>query len=174
MWNGCLLLRTAAMFPDCPRADEYREKGYTFLINAISVPTDATCSIVKDGRKVSDRHLGANFFESYALNHHGYLNVGYMVICLSNMAVSKTGVLPSSTDETVQAAFGQDTADGDKNLSAVFRSKPAPLAAPSEFDGVITGILNQVGADLAAKKDNLNSLLRAAAEQANIEIDQHK
>ena len=29
---------------------------------------------------------GPNFFDHYALDHHGYLNVGYMVICLSNIA----------------------------------------------------------------------------------------
>ncbi len=31
--------------------------------------------------------MGANFFPAYGLNHHGYQNVGYMVICLSNVAM---------------------------------------------------------------------------------------
>src|SRR5690606_23469825 len=39
------------------------------------------------GKTVADRYVGDNFFDSYALNHHGYLNVGYMVICLSNIAM---------------------------------------------------------------------------------------
>ncbi|MBL8992814.1 MAG: hypothetical protein JNM63_05700, partial [Spirochaetia bacterium] len=39
------------------------------------------------GKTVAARHVGANFFPSYALDHHGYMNVGYMVICLSNAAI---------------------------------------------------------------------------------------
>lgn len=87
LWNGALLHRTAMMYPDEPRAEAYKEKGSTFLINSISIPADAEDQAVVDGKTVADRHVGANFFPSYALNHHGYLNVGYMVICLSNMAM---------------------------------------------------------------------------------------
>ena len=39
------------------------------------------------GKPVRERHVGANFFPNYALDHHGYLNVGYMVICVSNAAM---------------------------------------------------------------------------------------
>ncbi|CAG7607792.1 hypothetical protein PAESOLCIP111_00996 [Paenibacillus solanacearum] len=87
LWNGALLLRTVAMYPDCPRAEAYRDKAFTFLVNAISIPSDAHSETELDGKKIADRFAGANFFESLALNHHGYLNVGYMVICLSNMAM---------------------------------------------------------------------------------------
>lgn len=87
LWNGAILHRTAMMYPDCPRAEQYREKGTEFLINSISVPSDATNEKIVDAQTVAQRYLGANFFESYALNHHNYLNVGYMVICLSNIAM---------------------------------------------------------------------------------------
>ena len=40
-----------------------------------------------DGKKVKDAFVGANFFNSFACNHHRYMNVGYMVICLSNIAM---------------------------------------------------------------------------------------
>lgn len=87
LWNGALLHRTALMYPDILRADEYREKGSRFLINAISIPEDEVSSEVVDGKAVSEWYVGNNFFNTYALNHHGYLNVGYMVICLSNAAM---------------------------------------------------------------------------------------
>ncbi|MDF2721274.1 MAG: hypothetical protein K0Q59_949 [Paenibacillus sp.] len=87
LWNGAFLYRTAEMYPDNPRAAAYKEKGTTFLLNAISIPEDAECAEVIDGHKVSDDYVGANFFSSYGLNHHGYLNVGYMAVCLSNMAM---------------------------------------------------------------------------------------
>lgn len=87
LWNGAFLHRTAVMYPNAPRAEAYKEKGSAFLINSLSVPADALSDSMVDGMKVSERHVGANFFPSYGLNHHGYLNVGYMVICLSNMAM---------------------------------------------------------------------------------------
>ncbi|RAV04194.1 hypothetical protein [Paenibacillus sp. YN15] len=100
LWNGSMLHRTAALYPDTPRAEEYKEKGTRFLVNSISVASDALSSAVLDGRPVSEWFVGDNFFEeSYALNHHGYLNVGYMVICLSNAAMlhfsfKRLGVAP--------------------------------------------------------------------------------
>ena len=87
LWNGALLHRTALMYPDLPRAAAYREKGSRFLVNAISIASDASATAPVDGRPVSEWYVGDNFFESFACNHHGYLNVGYMVICLSNAAM---------------------------------------------------------------------------------------
>ncbi|MFO7636206.1 MAG: hypothetical protein R6W96_02750, partial [Clostridia bacterium] len=39
------------------------------------------------GKTVADRHIGSNFLDGFALHHHNYMNVGYMVICLSNVAM---------------------------------------------------------------------------------------
>lgn len=87
LWNGAVLHRVAAMFPDAGRAAEYKEKGSKFLINSISIPSDERSAAIVDGKAVSERFAGANFFESFSLDHHGYLNVGYMAICLSNAAM---------------------------------------------------------------------------------------
>ena len=87
LWNGALLHRTAALYPDAPRAAEYRLKGTRFLVNSISVPSDGASGRLVDGLPIAGLHVGGNFFESFALHHHAYLNVGYMVICLSNVAM---------------------------------------------------------------------------------------
>jgi hypothetical protein len=87
LWNGAFLHRTADRYPDHPSAAIYREKGDELFLNSVSVPADASSNEVIAGLRVADQWRGANFFDSYALNHHGYLNVGYMVICLSNMAM---------------------------------------------------------------------------------------
>lgn len=87
LWNGALLWRTAATFPDHPRCDEWKERAHCFLINAVSVPDDETNETIVAGKPVRERFAGANFFPHYALDHHGYLNVGYMVICTSNAAM---------------------------------------------------------------------------------------
>jgi len=87
LWNGAVLWRTASTYPDHPHADEWREQAHRFLVNAVSIPSDATNQDVVAGRTVAKRFVGANFFPNYALDHHGYLNVGYMVVCLSNAAM---------------------------------------------------------------------------------------
>jgi hypothetical protein len=87
LWNGALLCRTATLYPEAARSAEYLEKAHCFFLNAISIPADAQCETVVAGRPVKERHRGANFFESYACNHHGYLNVGYIGITLSNVAM---------------------------------------------------------------------------------------
>jgi len=87
IWNGALLHRVARMYPDESRVPEWIEKGTRFLLNGISIEADAEDDTIIAGRPLSEWHVGPNFFEHYALDHHGYLNVGYMVICLSNMAM---------------------------------------------------------------------------------------
>ncbi len=87
IWNGCLLYRTAQMVADTPRRDEYLEKATRFLLNGISTPSDAVSREIINGRPLANWHVGANMYGTMACNHHGYLNVGYMVICLSNIAM---------------------------------------------------------------------------------------
>lgn len=87
IWNGALLWRTAVRVPDHPNADAWRERALEFLINGVSVAADASDERIVDGEPIRERFRGANFFPNYALDHHGYLNVGYQVICASNAAI---------------------------------------------------------------------------------------
>lgn len=87
LWNGAFLHRVSQMYQDCPNNAAYRKKASVFLINSISVSQDKNDMRPCDGERVCDLHIGSNFFDSYALDHHGYLNVGYMVITLSNAAM---------------------------------------------------------------------------------------
>lgn len=87
LWNGALLWRTALRYPDHPSAAAWREQACVYFVNSISIAADADDQTILDGKPISERHVGANFFPNYALDHHGYLNVGYQVICLSNAAM---------------------------------------------------------------------------------------
>ncbi|HVX47168.1 MAG TPA: hypothetical protein VHC49_24975 [Mycobacteriales bacterium] len=87
LWKGALLWRTAARYPDHERAERWREHAVTLLVNSVSIAADADDPAIVDGAPVSDRFRGANFFPHFALDHHGYLNVGYQVICVSNAAM---------------------------------------------------------------------------------------
>lgn len=87
LWNGAFLWRTAVHYPEQPEAAEWREMALRFLISSVSVPEDAACEALVDGKPVQERFAGPNFFSNFALDHHGYLNVGYMMICVSNAAM---------------------------------------------------------------------------------------
>jgi hypothetical protein len=87
LWNGAFLWRAATMYPDHADADLWRERAHLFLANGVSVDADADDRRVVEGKPISERFRGANFFSSYALDHHGYLNVGYMAMCVSNAAM---------------------------------------------------------------------------------------
>lgn len=87
LWNGAFLWRAALLLSDSPHAEVWREAALRFLVNAVSTADDAHDTSVLDGARVCDRFAGDNFFPSLALDHHGYLNVGYMVICVSNAAM---------------------------------------------------------------------------------------
>ena len=88
IWNGNLLYRAALLNPDHPQAEAWREKGLESLVNGISIPADRESHALLDGKPVRDRHRGPNFSADFELFHHGYLNIGYMVICLSNIAMA--------------------------------------------------------------------------------------
>ncbi len=93
IWNGAFLLRAAAdMAAGAARSEEgtcfaWRERGTDFLVNGLSFPDDAENATAVLGKPVRERFVGANFFSDGALDHHGYLNVGYAYVCLSNLAL---------------------------------------------------------------------------------------
>lgn len=87
IWTASLLWRAASLYPDEPEAALWRERAHAYFINGISIPAGAQDETLLAGKTVRERHVGANFFPNYALDHHGYLNVGYMAICLSNAAI---------------------------------------------------------------------------------------
>ena len=87
IWNGSMLLRTALEYPDAPRVNEFLEKSTRFLLNGLSHPLDANIKTLYRGRPLREWHVGPNFTTNWALNHHGYMNVGYMIISLSNLAM---------------------------------------------------------------------------------------
>ncbi|HRU01219.1 MAG TPA: hypothetical protein P5239_05915, partial [Victivallales bacterium] len=87
IWNGCFLHRIAHLYPHEKNRNAWLKLADKYLVNGISVEADADDQTIISGIPVKDWHVGANFFPSYALDHHGYLNVGYMVICISNAAI---------------------------------------------------------------------------------------
>jgi len=86
IWNAGFLMRTALDYPDLSQAEAYLEKATGMMLNGISVPSDAQSQEVFNGKTVAEWYAGPNFTENYSLDHHGYMNMGYSYICLSNLA----------------------------------------------------------------------------------------
>ena len=89
IWNGAFLLRAAAdgFLDGAASAAPLVERGTDYLVNGLSFPADAEDDTPVLGKPVRERFVGANFFPDGALDHHGYLNVGYAYVCLSNLAL---------------------------------------------------------------------------------------
>lgn len=87
LWNGAACWRALVAAPDHEHADKWRETAHRFLINAVSVESDERDETVVAGKPICERFEGPNFFPHFSLDHHAYLNVGYMVICTSNAAM---------------------------------------------------------------------------------------
>lgn len=87
LWNGAIMQRTALYYPDAPNAERYREKALRFFANGLSMEQDAASMDMYDGKRICDLFEGANFFRSFALGHHKYMNVGYIIVSLSQIAM---------------------------------------------------------------------------------------
>jgi len=87
LWKGTLLWRTTVMYPQHPQAKTWRLKTHRYLINSISIPADQRDETIIAGQPIKHWFRGANFFPHFALDHHSYFNVGYMIICLSQIAI---------------------------------------------------------------------------------------
>ncbi len=88
IWNAGFLMRTALDYPDLPQAERYLQKATGMMLNGLSIPSDAEDrEHFYNGKCVADWHVGPNFTENFSLDHHGYMNMGYSYICLSNLAL---------------------------------------------------------------------------------------
>ena len=87
VWWAALLWRVSRMFPEEGNAPLWAERAHDYFVNGVSVPADSENDDDAAGKTVRERYRGPNFFPHYALDHHGYLNVGYAFICMSNAAM---------------------------------------------------------------------------------------
>ncbi|WP_420111083.1 hypothetical protein [Pseudactinotalea sp.] len=176
LWNGALLWRTLTRIPDAPGIERYRERALSFLANGVSLRQDVDDHTVYDGAPLADRHLGANFFDSMALDHHAYLNLGYMVICASQASLLHFDQVAAGLPVPELLHLHQDvlwerlrtclTPDarlirlgGDSRVRYAYCQEYVPLAAlyardhleDERADDVIAGYLNLVAAEASER-----------------------
>ncbi len=107
-WNAILLLEAAHRVPDHPRRSLWLERSTAFFLNALSIPADAESDAPFAGRPLKAWHVGPNLTPDFGMNHHGYLNLGYMVIVLSQMAIAHFAMRERGRDAPPEACLHAD------------------------------------------------------------------
>lgn len=89
--------------------------------------------------------------------------------------LSKRGFVPVLKDETIKKAFGQELSYKDKNIvNALFYNKFAPTAPKTKYDGTVNSALTKQFLMLVGGETDINSVLRAADEEAAKNIESMK
>jgi len=99
--------------------------------------------------------------------------IKYLISDEFQMQASKEGNMPVVTNPEVQAVYG--TAEySDKNVSAIFHNKFAPVMHKTPYDGDVEKAVTQFLNDLALGNIDINTALRQAKEQGDQKIAEKK
>ena len=78
-WRGSILLRAARSLPDHPHVPEWLDQSSAYFVNSCSVPEDAHCTVMLDGKPCSDWFIGANVHPDFVFEHHGAVSLDYCI-----------------------------------------------------------------------------------------------
>ena len=78
-WRGSTLFRVAQEISNHKNVPLWLEKSSEFCVNALSVPDDAYCNVVVDGKPVNGRFIGANAHPEFVFEHHGAISIDYSI-----------------------------------------------------------------------------------------------
>jgi multiple sugar transport system substrate-binding protein len=123
---------------------------------------------------VVDIHL----FEVYSKSKYqneAFKVIDYLTSKDVEMLASKGGRVTSLTDKEVQQSYGAElsTLKG-KQLDAIYKTKPAKLQYPSEYNSIVTKYLMSAFKSVNLDGQDINTALRTAEEAANKEIQEKK
>jgi hypothetical protein len=81
-WNSEILSVAMLLMPDDPRRALWETTYQKWVLSSFLRPADQTNAVVVDGRPVKDQFTGANLFDDYTLENHGFVHPDYMT-CFS-------------------------------------------------------------------------------------------
>ncbi|TMV45175.1 extracellular solute-binding protein [Paenibacillus mesophilus] len=111
---------------------------------------------------------------SMAQNKDAAMEVLKYILSKENQtAISKKGMIPVLTDESVKKVFSQDSPFKGKTWGAVFYNKLAPIPYKSVYELKIENIY-AAAANIVKGTTDLNTALREAAEKANQAVADEK
>jgi multiple sugar transport system substrate-binding protein len=82
--------------------------------------------------------------------------------------VTRTGRLAAMNAPQVEKQYAADLESfKGKNIAGIFKTKPAALAPPSDYDQVVYPFLNDATKRVGLNKEDLNTVLRETEDEAN-------
>lgn len=77
-WNSQILSVAVLLMPHDPRRATWEEQFRRWAFSSFLRPADAQCTALIDGRPVSEQFTGANVFDDFTLENHGFVHPDYM------------------------------------------------------------------------------------------------
>ena len=77
-WNAQILSVAWLLMPHDPQADQWMQQFQRWTLSAFLRPSDQHATEVVDGRPVAEQFTGANIFDDFTLENHGFVHPDYM------------------------------------------------------------------------------------------------
>lgn len=77
-WNAQILSVAMLLMPNDERAPEWDRQFQRWTMSAFLRPADETCQEIVDGRPVAEQFTGANIYDDFTLENHGFVHPDYM------------------------------------------------------------------------------------------------
>lgn len=77
-WNAQILSVAILLMPHDERVPEWNRQFQRWTMSAFLRPADKNCTTTVDGRPVAEQFTGANIFDDFTLENHGFVHPDYM------------------------------------------------------------------------------------------------
>jgi len=77
-WNAQILSVAMLLMPHDEQAPEWNRQFQRWTMSAFLRPADESCTTKVDGRPVAEQFTGANIFDDFTLENHGFVHPDYM------------------------------------------------------------------------------------------------
>jgi len=77
-WNAQVLSVAMLLMPHDERAAEWQRQFQRWTLSAFLRPADQASAVIVDGRPVAEQFTGANLFDDFTLENHGFVHPDYM------------------------------------------------------------------------------------------------
>jgi len=77
-WNAQVFSAAMLILPNDPRRDAWAAGFQKWAMSSFLRPADAACEKRVDGRSVRDQFTGANVYDDFTLENHGFVHPDYM------------------------------------------------------------------------------------------------
>jgi hypothetical protein len=77
-WNSQIFSVAVLLMPDDPRRPEWEKAFQRWVMSSFLRPSDERSEAIVDGRPVREQFTGANIYDDFTLENHGFVHPDYM------------------------------------------------------------------------------------------------